>query len=111
MILTVATMVVIRAETRQRLVLMLLTVGMACIAVADSGFAYLQNTGRYSSGNLIDLGWAAGFLLSSRLQVRPAGRPAPGGPFRSAARLGFGVVAVCALVLAALVAAAEPLTC
>ncbi|MCB0932842.1 MAG: bifunctional diguanylate cyclase/phosphodiesterase [Mycobacterium sp.] len=107
-ILTVATMVVIRAETRQRLVLMLLTVGMACIAVADSGFAYLQNTGRYSSGNLIDLGWAAGFLLitvagAAGREGRHREDPSDQLPGWASAWLPY-----VPLVLAALVAAAEP---
>ena len=36
---------------------------MACIAVADSAFVYLGTKDSYSSGDTIDLRWAAGFLL------------------------------------------------
>jgi len=41
----------------------LLGAGALALAVADSGFAYLSQTGAYSTGNPIDNGWVAGFLL------------------------------------------------
>ena len=106
-ILTVAAIVLMRAQTHQRLVLMLLTVGLACIAVADSGFVYLQNTGRYASGNTIDIGWAAGFLLIT--VAGAAGRvdehrnASPQLPSWASAWLPYAP-----LLLAGLVAAAEP---
>ena len=107
-ILTVAAMVLIRAETRQRLVLTLLTVGLACIAVADSSFVYLQNTGRYASGNTIDLGWAAGFLLIT--VAAAAGREGEHRDDASEQLPGWASawLPYAPLLLAALVAAAEP---
>ena len=62
-VLTVAAMVLVRAKTSQRMILTLLTVGIACIAVADSAFVYLGSSENYSSGDTVDIGWAAGFLL------------------------------------------------
>jgi diguanylate cyclase (GGDEF)-like protein/PAS domain S-box-containing protein len=37
--------------------------GLVAFSVSDSGFVYLANSGAYSSGNLIDVGWFAGFAL------------------------------------------------
>ncbi len=36
--------------------------GLVAMAVADSTYTYLTEVGRYSSGNLIDTGWVAGYL-------------------------------------------------
>jgi diguanylate cyclase (GGDEF)-like protein len=62
-ILTIATIALIRARRDQRVVLTLLTVAMACIALSDSAFAYLSAENDYATGNVIDLGWVAGLLL------------------------------------------------
>lgn len=62
-ILTVAAVVLNQATGAQRRVLTVLTVGVACMAVADSGYAYLVAKGQYTGASLIDLGWAAGLLL------------------------------------------------
>jgi diguanylate cyclase len=43
--------------------LLLLGVGLVAMAVADSGFAYLVATDRYQTGDPIDAGWIAAFLL------------------------------------------------
>ena len=43
--------------------LLLLGVGLVSMAVADSGFAYLTATGHYQTGDPIDAGWIAAFLL------------------------------------------------
>ncbi|WP_431232598.1 putative bifunctional diguanylate cyclase/phosphodiesterase [Mycolicibacterium psychrotolerans] len=64
-ILTVAGVVLVRAGAQHRLSLVLLTAGLGCFALADSAFAYLSATGSYSSGSVIDIGWAAGLLLVS----------------------------------------------
>jgi diguanylate cyclase (GGDEF)-like protein/PAS domain S-box-containing protein len=37
--------------------------GLLAFAVSDSGFSYLATTDLYSSGNLIDIGWFAGFVI------------------------------------------------
>ncbi len=107
-ILTVAAMVLIRAQTHQRLVLTLLTVGMACIAVADSAFVYLGTKESYSSGNTIDLGWAAGFLLLT--VAAAAGREDESRHGEADQLPGWASIWLpyTPLLLAALVAAAEP---
>jgi diguanylate cyclase (GGDEF)-like protein/PAS domain S-box-containing protein len=60
-------------------------VSLVALAVADSGFAYLQLTGSYASGSAIDMGWFLGYALlvvTARRQqpvmgdsVDPARRP------------------------------------
>ncbi|BBX07296.1 putative bifunctional diguanylate cyclase/phosphodiesterase [Mycolicibacterium aichiense] len=62
-ILTVAGVALVRSSGQHRLSLTLLTAGLACFALADSAFAYLSATGSYSSGSVIDIGWAAGLLF------------------------------------------------
>lgn len=64
-ILTVAGVVLVRSSGQRRLSLILLTAGLTCFALADSAFAYLSATGSYRSGNVIDVGWAAGLLFIS----------------------------------------------
>jgi diguanylate cyclase (GGDEF)-like protein/PAS domain S-box-containing protein len=62
----IATIVVIfaaRAPRGARLPLYLLAGGLMANLLADSGFAYLTATNRYGTGNVIDAGWAAGYLL------------------------------------------------
>jgi diguanylate cyclase len=61
-ILTVAALVLARARTGRRSTLAMLTGGVALMALPDSAFAYLTAHGRYVSGHLIDIGWAAAFL-------------------------------------------------
>jgi diguanylate cyclase (GGDEF)-like protein/PAS domain S-box-containing protein len=56
-----------------RSVVTLIALGLVSLAVADAGFAYLTATGRYTTGNLIDTGWIAGFLLIA-LAARQARR-------------------------------------
>ncbi|KDF02349.1 hypothetical protein Y900_026280 [Mycolicibacterium aromaticivorans JS19b1 = JCM 16368] len=109
-VLTIAAMAWLRAADDQRGVSTLLTIAMAFIALSDSGFAYLSAKNDYSSGNLIDIGWVAGLMLImvaatvSRDEVR---RP------RVHANLA-GWASVCfpyaPLLLAGIVAAAEPAT-
>ena len=62
-LLTVAGVVLVRASSDNRLSLTLLAAGVVCFAFSDSGFAYLAAGHRYASGNIIDIGWAAGLLL------------------------------------------------
>jgi diguanylate cyclase (GGDEF)-like protein len=108
LILTVAAVVLVRAPADQRAVLTLLTVGLACIALADSSFTYLAATGQYESGNAIDMGWVAGFLFIT--VAAAAGREAAhdrhgvtGLPSWASMWLPYAP-----LLLAGIVAAAEP---
>ncbi len=62
-VLTVAVIVVAYARTGSRAGLLWVASGLIGLSVADSGFAYLTASGRYATGNLIDVGWVAGFLV------------------------------------------------
>jgi diguanylate cyclase (GGDEF)-like protein len=72
--LTIAAVVLVSAQSGQRLTLTLLTLGLTCMALADGGFAYLSATGIYVSGSIVDIGWVAGLLLLTLAAV--AGRQA-----------------------------------
>jgi diguanylate cyclase (GGDEF)-like protein len=56
--------------------LYLLGLGLAGIAVADSGFVYLTSQGSYASGSFIDIGWFVGFAVLFVASRRPE-RPLP----------------------------------
>jgi len=71
-IISLVVFLVVRSANAGRVPLALLGSGLVAIAVADSGFAYLTLIGSYASGNLIDTGWFAGFLLIGLAAVRPA---------------------------------------
>ena len=74
-VVTVASVVLVSADSSQRVVATLLTVGLVCMAVADTGYAYLSAQREYFSGALVDTWWVAGLLL---LTVAAAlGREAP----------------------------------
>ena len=72
---TIALVVLVRARHGGGVpvqALTLLVLGSASAAVADTGFLFLTTRGAYSSGNPIDLGWFAGWLLlglASRVHV------------------------------------------
>lgn len=90
-IFTVAGVVLVRVSgPPYRLSLTLLTLGLACFfALSDSAFfVYLAAKGEYASGNVIDIGWAAGLFLliavaaAAGRQVRTSTAvrwPCPGG--------------------------------
>lgn len=107
-VLTVAAMMLIKAHTRHRTILALLTAGMAFIAVADSAYVYVGVVGKYVSGTTIDIGWATGFLL---ITVAAAAGRTQGPTGDDSDRLpGWASIWLpyAPLLLAALVAAAEP---
>ena len=73
-VLTVAVVVLARAEGRLRIVLGLLTAAFMMVTITDSAFAYLVAVDRYDTGNLIDIGWAAAlftFCAAANLSRRP----------------------------------------
>ena len=43
--------------------ILLIIGGLGSIAVADSTFAYLQAQATFGSGNVVDIGWVAGYLM------------------------------------------------
>lgn len=54
---------VIRGTTsRDRRDVWLLLAGLAAMTLSDSGYAYLTEVARYGTGNLVDIGWVAGYL-------------------------------------------------
>ncbi|AKK27291.1 bifunctional diguanylate cyclase/phosphodiesterase [Mycobacterium sp. EPa45] len=107
-IFTVAGVVLVRVSGEYRLSLTLLTLGLACFALSDSAFVYLTAKGEYVSGNVIDIGWAAGLLLIGVAAV--AGRQ--GAPEEGTALALPGWASVwlpfAPLLLAGLVLAAKP---
>lgn len=107
-ILTIAVMVLIRAETHRRQVLTLLTVGIACIALSDSAFVLLNNTGNYATGGLTDLGWVGGFLLLTVAAAAGRGGGQQGGDPDQLPGWASVWLPYAPLVLAALVAASRP---
>jgi diguanylate cyclase (GGDEF)-like protein len=61
-----------RAQYRQ---LLLLSVAITAMAVADSSFAYLTAVGKYRTGSLSDIGWVAAFLLLAVAAVSSGSHP------------------------------------
>ena len=74
-VLTIAILILARAQPGQRLTLALLATAVACIAVADGYFVYLAATNKQESNDWVDLGWLAGLLLLMAAAV--AGRRYP----------------------------------
>jgi hypothetical protein len=72
-----------------RLDLWCLLFGLLAITLSDVGYAYLAEVARYSTGNVIDIGWFAGYvgiaLGALAAKVRPAGPPVSVLPSRSPA--------------------------
>ncbi|GAA3257704.1 hypothetical protein GCM10010532_108240 [Dactylosporangium siamense] len=52
-----------RSERRNRAALGLVGLGMLGLAIADSGFAYLSQSGQWSTGTFANVGWIVGFML------------------------------------------------
>lgn len=107
-VLTVAAVVLVRAGNKCRLTLILLTGGLACIAVSDSLFTRLAAEDQYASGDVIDVGWAAGLLLiavaaAAGRQTTRENSEAPKLPGWAAVWLPYAP-----LLLAGVVAAARP---
>ena len=66
-----------RARQGQRATMLLVSLGLIFVAVADSAFAWFTAHGAYATGNLFDTGYVAGFLLIgvAALQNRPQAIP------------------------------------
>lgn len=75
-------MVLVRSSAGDRQPLTLVTIGVACIALSDSLFAYLSAKDAYHSGGAPDIGWAAGllFIAGGAMASRRPGRDIPGVP-------------------------------
>ena len=55
--------------------ILLIIGGLGSIAVADSTFAYLQAQASFGSGNVVDIGWVAGYLMVGLAALLALGRP------------------------------------
>ena len=73
-IVTVLVVMWSRTAPEYRAAIGLLGLGFGLIAVSDSTFAYLQATLNYGSGNVIDMGWVAGYLLVALAALYAYGR-------------------------------------
>jgi len=109
-VVTVAAVVLVSADSSQRVVATLLTIGLVCMAVADSGYAYLSAQREYSSGALIDTWWVAGLLFLT--VAAAAAREAPSDEPTEAEMPGWASVWLpyAPLMFAAGVLAAKPPT-
>jgi diguanylate cyclase (GGDEF)-like protein len=72
-VIVVAVVVAVLAGRRSAASLGLLSTGLVCLAVADSGFAYFTQVGDYHTGFPTDVGWFAGYLLIA-VAARPLER-------------------------------------
>ncbi len=77
--LTIALVVLVRAEARHRLVVALLSAAILVMTCADSAYAFMTVSSQYETGDLIDVAWAAslaGFALAALISRHtPAPRP------------------------------------
>jgi diguanylate cyclase (GGDEF)-like protein len=60
---TLVLLALARGRADDTVALTLLAGGLGGLAVADSAYVYLVNTGSYSSDDLVSAGWLAGFLF------------------------------------------------
>jgi diguanylate cyclase (GGDEF)-like protein len=79
----IVTMILVRVSRvprTGRTPLFLLAAGLAAAAIADSNFAYLTANNTYGTGNVLDAGWVAGYLLVGLAALRTVRRPLHGRP-------------------------------
>src|ERR1019366_6132299 len=62
-VVTVLAMMWSRASSSSRTPILLITAGALLIAVSDTASAYAHARGSFGSGNLVDIGWVAGYLV------------------------------------------------
>jgi diguanylate cyclase len=64
------TVLVVVTQTRARLGLGLLAGGLALQALSDSAYTYFSATGNYQTGNLLDIGYIAAYVLMIEAALR-----------------------------------------
>jgi diguanylate cyclase (GGDEF) domain len=69
--LLVVCVLVLSRSRAHRVPLAFIAAGLALMAVADSGFAYLVATHSYATGNLVDLGWFFAFGVLAFASLTP----------------------------------------
>ena len=82
----------------------LVMAGVACFAIADSAFAYFTEVQNYNSGNVLDSGWVAGYLLIALGALWAMTSPSP--PIDATEATTLSIVAPYAPVLVVLVVTA-----
>jgi PAS domain S-box-containing protein len=70
-VISIASGVAVRASGRERLPMMLVAVGFAAIACADTGISYLALQGEEAAGSGLDLGWTFGYMLLGLAALTP----------------------------------------
>jgi diguanylate cyclase len=79
-VLTTALLSVVRAESRHRWELWLLTAAIGFMTLTHLGYARLVANGRFQTGGLLDLGWAVSlivFAAAAQLSRRSPAQPRP----------------------------------
>ena len=69
--LTIALIVLTRSRGRGIVPLGMIALAILALAVADSAFAYLTQTGAYATGDVWDAGWLVGYLLLMVTATKP----------------------------------------
>jgi diguanylate cyclase (GGDEF)-like protein len=77
-LLTIIVLVITRSSLAGQTSLILTGAALACMTLADSAFAYLSSTGNYATGNVLDSGFVAAYLLLAIAAC--TGTAAPAGP-------------------------------
>ncbi|CCH85669.1 Diguanylate cyclase/phosphodiesterase (fragment) [Modestobacter italicus] len=117
-LLVVLTVLLLTRTRGHRTALHLMSLGVLCLGLADSAFAYLQTAGDYDGG-LVDLGWVGGFLLialagrsgrSAEPLPDPREASAVGAPSRLAQVLPYVPVVVALSVVVGFTMLGRPLT-
>ena len=70
-----AIVLIVLARTRRSAALVCISAGLVALALADSAFAFLSLKGTYGTGNAMDAGWIAGFLLIGLAALWPPRDP------------------------------------
>lgn len=71
-IATIGLVALAQVRGRRRVPVLLVSLAMLALALADTGFAYLVQEGAYDTGSWIDAGWVGGFLLLAMAALWPA---------------------------------------
>jgi diguanylate cyclase (GGDEF)-like protein len=71
LVCTIAVLAVAGARGQRRTEMILISSGLATVAISDSSFAWFIAQGSYATGNLLDTGYVAGYLLVGLAALHP----------------------------------------
>ena len=74
-VVTILATMWLRASPASRGPILLLIGGLGLLAMSDSTFAYLQAQATFGSGNVVDVGWVAGYLMVGLAALFALNRP------------------------------------